>query len=369
MTRAGDGGRGMAKEDRVAALIDLSSDTATRPSPEMRAYMMRAPVGDEQRREDPTVNALQERVAALLGKEAALYLPSATMANEIAVKVHTRPGDEVILDRTAHIVNAEAGGPALLSGVMLYTVQGVRGVFTAQQVEDGIRRSGPHYPRTRLVAVEQTSNLGGGTVWPPDLLRSVAETAHRHTLRTHMDGARLMNAVVASGIPAHEQARGYDSVTFCLTKGLGCPVGALVAGDREFMAEALRYKHLFGGAMRQAGIIAAAGLYALDHNVERLAEDHTHARILARGLAEIPGIHINVAHVETNIVFFDVARTGLTAAEAASGLLARGVRVGAMGRSLVRAVTHLDISQADVERAVAIAQQVLGKARAGTPGE
>jgi threonine aldolase len=368
MTAQG-GGRAMTKEDRVATLIDLSSDTATRPSPEMRAYMMQAPVGDEQRREDPTVNALQERVAALLGKEAALYLPSATMANEIALKVHTRPGDEVILDRTAHIVNAEAGGPALLSGVMLYTVQGVRGVFTAQQVEDGIRRSGPHYPRTRLVAVEQTSNLGGGTVWPLDLLRSVAETAHRHNLRTHMDGARLMNAVVASGIPAQEQARGYDSVTFCLTKGLGCPVGALVAGDREFMAEALRYKHLFGGAMRQAGIIAAAGLYALDHNVERLAEDHTHARILARGLAEIPGIHIDVAHVETNIVFFDVSRTGLTAAEAASGLLARGVRVGAMGRSLVRAVTHLDISQADVERAVAVAQQVLGKARAGTPGE
>jgi threonine aldolase len=335
----------------------------------MRAFMMQAPVGDEQRQEDPTVNALQDRVAALLGKEAALYLPSATMANETAVKVHTRPGDEVILDRSAHIVNAEAGGPALLSGVMLYTLQGSRGVFTAQQVEEGIRRNGPHYPRTRLVAVEQTSNLGGGTVWPIDQLRAVAETARRHSLRTHMDGARLMNAVVASGIPAHEQTRGYDSVTFCLTKALGCPVGALVAGDREFMAEALRYKHLFGGAMRQAGIIAAAGLYALDHNVERLAEDHANARILARGLAEIPGVRLDVGHVETNIVFFDVAGTGLTAGEAAARLLAQEVRVGAVGRTLIRAVTHLDVSRADVERAISVARGVLATARDATPGE
>jgi threonine aldolase len=353
----------------VSTLIDLSSDTATRPSPAMRAFMAQAPVGDEQKQEDPTVNALQERVAALLGKDAALYLPSATMANEIAVKVHTRPGDEVILDHTAHIVHAEAGGPAFLSGVMLYPVQGVRGVFTPQQVDEGIRRDDPHCPRTRLVCVEQTSNLGGGTVWPLGQLRAVAEAARRHQLRTHMDGARLMNAVVASGVPAHEQTRGYDSVTFCLTKGLGCPVGALVAGDREFIQEARRYKHLFGGAMRQAGIIAAAGLFALDHNVERLAEDHANASILARGLAEVPGIRIDVEHVETNIVFFDVAGTGLTAQEAVARLRARGVRVGAAGRTRIRAVTHLDVSQADVERAVAIAQEVLGKARAGLPGE
>lgn len=348
----------------MTTLIDLSSDTATRPSPEMRAFMAQAPVGDEQKQEDPTVNALQERIAALLGKEAALYLPSATMANEIALKVHTRPADEVILDRTAHIVNAEAGGPALLSGVMLYTLQGVRGVFTAQDVEEGIRRDGPHYPRTRLVSVEQTSNLGGGTVWPLEQLRGVADVARRHSLRTHMDGARLMNAVVASGSSAPEHTRGYESVTFCLTKGLGCPVGALVAGDRAFIAEARRYKHLFGGAMRQAGIIAAAGLYALDHNVDRLAQDHTNAQILARGLAEIRGIHIDVAHVETNIVFFDVAGTGLTSQEVASRLLARGVRVGAMGRSLIRAVTHLDVSQGDIERAVAIVHEELSKARA-----
>lgn len=353
----------------MSKLIDLSSDTATRPSPEMRAFMMQAPVGDEQKQEDPTVNALQERVTALLGKEAALFVPSATMANEIAVKVHTRPGDEVILDRTAHLVHAEAGGPAALSGVMLYTVQGRRGIFTGQQVEEGIRRDDPHQPRTRLVCVEQTSNLGGGTVWPLEALREVAEVARRHHLRTHMDGARLMNAVVASGVPAHEQTRGYDSVTFCLTKGLGCPVGALVAGDREFIREARRYKQLFGGAMRQAGIIAAAGLYALDHNVERLAEDHANAQLLARGLAGIPGIRLDVERVETNMVFFDVAGTGLTAQEVVDRLLARGVRMGAVGRTLIRAVTHLDVSRDDVERAVAVAQEVLGQVQAQAAGE
>ena len=205
-------------------------------------------------------------------------------------------------------------------------------------------------------------------MWPVARLHAVAETAHRHGLSTHMDGARVMNAEVASGIPADEHARGYDSVTFCLTKGLGCPVGALLAGGRGFINDARRYKHMFGGAMRQAGIIAAAGLYALDHNVDRLAEDHTHAKILARGLAEIPGIAIEIAHVETNLVFFDVQGTGLSAKDVVERLLARGVRRGASSRTRVRAVTHMDVSQADVERAGAVAQDVLGKARAAAPG-
>jgi len=352
----------------VSALIDLSSDTATRPSAGMRAAIAQAPVGDEQRQEDPTVNALQDRVAALLGKEAALYLPSATMANEIAVKVHTQPGDKVILDETAHIVTSEAGGPAVLSGVMTHPLRGVRGIFTAEQVEAAIGREGPHHPPARLVSAEQTSNLGGGTVWPQDRLRAIVDVARRHGLHTHMDGARLMNAAVASGVPAREHVRGFDSVTLCLTKGLGCPVGALVAGDRALIKEARRYKHLFGGAMRQAGIIAAAGLYALDHNIDRLAEDHTNAKILARGLAEIPGIHVEVDHVETNIVFFDVAGLGITAKDAVERLRAQGVRMGATGRTLIRAVTHLDVSQSDVERAAEIAQQVLAKAKARTPG-
>ena len=355
------------EEEDVSSLIDLISDTATRPSPGMRAFMAEAPVGDEQRQEDPSVNALQERVGALLGKEKALYLPSATMANEIAVKVHAQPGDAVILEATAHIFTAEAGGPALLSGVTVHTVPGVRGVFTAQQVERAIMADNPHYPRTRLVSVEQTANLGGGTVWPLAALRAVAEMAQRHGLRTHMDGARLMNAVVASGIAAPTYAQGYHSVTLCLTKGLGCPVGALVAGDGEFIKEARRFKHLFGGAMRQAGIIAAAGLYALDHNVERLAEDHTNAKILARGLAEIPGIQIEVEHVETNMVFFDVAGLDITAQEAVARLWEEGVRMGVAGRTRIRAVTHLDVTQAQVERAVEVAQRLLRKAKTKTP--
>lgn len=353
----------------MPTFIDLSSDTATRPSEAMRQFMLRAPLGDEQKLEDPTVNALQERVAALLGKEQAWYLPSATMANEIAVKVHTRPGDEVVIDRTAHIVNAEAGGPALLSGVMIYAVAGERGIFTGRDVDGAIRRDDPHCQPTRLVSVEQTSNGGGGSVWPLARLREVADAARRHNLRAHIDGSRLMNAVVASGVPAHEQAKGYDSVTFCLTKGLGCPVGALVAGDRAFAKEARRYKHLFGGAMRQAGIIAAAGLYALDHNIDRLAEDHANAKILALGLAEIPGIAIDVDHVETNLVFFDVTGLGMPAPEVVKRLADAGVRMGASSKTRIRAVTHLDVSRADVERAASIAQATLGKVKAGTPGD
>ncbi len=351
----------------MATIIDLISDTATRPSPAMRTFMAQAPVWDEQRQEDPSVNALQERAAALLGKEAALYVPSATMANEIAVKVHTRPGDKVILDETAHIYTSEAGGPAVLSGVMSHTLKGTRGVFTVDQLEAAIGREGPHYARPRLLSVEQTSNLGGGTVWPQERLRAVIEVARRHGMRTHMDGARLMNAVAASEVPAPEHTRGFDSVTLCLTKGLGCPVGALVCGDRSFIAEARRYKHMFGGAMRQAGIIAAAGLYAFDHNIDRLAEDHTNAKILARGLSEIPGVRIEVEHVETNIVFFDVAGLGITAKEAVERLSAHNVRMGATGRTLIRAVTHLDVSQSDVERAVEVAQAVLAPSRPAPP--
>jgi threonine aldolase len=363
--------------------VDLYSDTVTRPTADMRRFMCEAEVGDEQKGEDPTVNSLQEAVAELLGKEAAVFLPSGTMCNEIAVKVHTRPGDKVILDETAHIYTSEAGSPAVLSGVMSHTLKGTRGVFTADQLEAAIGREGPHYARPRLLSVEQTSNLGGGTVWPQERLRAVVEVARRHAMRIHMDGARLMNAVAASGVAAPEHTRGFDSVTLCLTKGLGCPVGALVSGDRSFIADARRYKHMFGGAMRQAGIIAAAGIYAFDHNIARLAEDHTNAKILARGLSEIPGIRIEVEQVETNIVFFDVAGLGITAKEAVERLNAHNVRMGATGRTLIRAVTHLDVSQSDVERAVEIAQAVLGRVpfrgqaergpvpdrgKAGTPG-
>lgn len=343
--------------------VDLYSDTQTRPTSAMRAFMCAAEVGDEQRGEDPTVNLLQEMVAELLGKEAALFLPSGTMCNEIAFKVHTRPGDEVLLDRTAHPIHFEGGGPGMLAGVILTPLAGERGVFTAAQVAAAIRRPDRYSPRTRLVSVENTSNLGGGTVWPLATVQAVCETAHRHGLATHLDGARLLNAVIASGVPAKAYAAGFDSVWIDFTKGLGAPVGAALAGSRAFIEEAWRYKQAWGGAMRQAGIIAAGGVYALRHHVERLAEDHANARRLAEGLAEIPGITIDPSTVETNIVFFDVSGTGLDAATWAAALLEHGVRVGPTSPTRIRAVTHLDVNRDGIERALAAARVVSASVR------
>ena len=339
------------------APINLYSDTQTRPSEGMRAAIASAEVGDEQRGLDPTTTALQERVAELLGHEAGLFLPSGTMCNEIALRLHARPGgDEVLLDRTAHPVNSEAGGPAQVAGLMVRVLDGDRGVFTAAQVEAAVRPEGNRYmPRSRLVCVEQTSNLGGGTVWPLDVVRSVLDVAARHRLRTHMDGARLMNAVVASGVPASEFASGFDSAWLDFTKGLGAPVGAVLAGSAEFIAEAWRWKQMLGGAFRQSGIVAAACLYALDHHVDRLTEDHAHARLLADGLAGLPGVELDPAMVETNIVIFSV--------EDARGLAARvadRVELQAFDQHRVRAVTHLDVSRSDVERALEALAQELG---------
>jgi threonine aldolase len=329
--------------------VNLYSDTQTRPSEGMREAIASAVVGDEQRGLDPTTTALQERVAELLGFEAGLFLPSGTMCNEIALRLHARPGgDELLLDRTAHPVNSEAGGPAALSGLMIRALDGSGGVFTAAQLEAALRPPGNRYmPRSRVVSVEQTSNLGGGRVWPLATVLSVLEVAQRFGLRTHLDGARLMNAVVASGVSASEFASGFDTAWIDFTKGLGAPVGAVLAGSRELIDEAWRWKQMLGGAFRQSGIVAAGCLYALDHNVERLAEDHANARVLADGLAGLPGVEIDLDAVETNIVLFDVAD--------APGLVARvadRVEVQAFGPHRVRAVTHLDVSRADVERAL-----------------
>ena len=339
------------------APINLYSDTQTRPSDGMREAIASAEVGDEQRGLDPTTTALQERVAELLGHEAGLFLPSGTMCNEIALRLHARPGgDEVLLDRTAHPVNAEAGGPAQLAGLMVRVLEGDRGVFTAAQVEASVRPEGNRYmPRSRLVCVEQTSNLGGGTVWPLEVVRSVLDVAARHRLRTHMDGARLMNAVVASGVPASEFASGFDSAWLDFTKGLGAPVGAVLAGSAEFIAEAWRWKQMLGGAFRQSGIVAAGCLYALGHHVDRLAEDHANARLLADGLAGLRGVELDPATVETNIVIFSV--------EDARGLVARvadRVELQAFDQHRVRAVTHLDVSRSEVERALEALAQELG---------
>jgi threonine aldolase len=328
-------------------MVNLYSDTQTRPTAGMRRAMAEAEVGDEQKFEDPTVNALCARVAELLGKEAAVFLPSGTMCNEIAFRLHIRPGgDEAILHRTAHPIVAEAGGPAAFAGAVLYPLDSPDGTFTGDDVRAALRHPSRYEPRSRLVSVEQTVNMAGGRVWPLERLRGVVEAAREGGLRLHMDGARLMNAVVEAGVPAAEYARGFDTVWLDFTKGLGAPVGACLAGSAELIDEAWRYKQMIGGAMRQAGIVAAGALYALDHHVDRLAEDHANARRLAAGLAEIGGLTVD--DVETNMVFFAVDDApGLCAA-----LEREGVRMGAVGPRRVRAVTHLDVDRAGVDRAI-----------------
>lgn len=331
--------------------VQLFSDTKTRPSKAMLEAMMRAETGDEQAGEDPTTNALCERVADMLGKEAALFLPSGTMCNQIALAVHCRPGDEVICEATSHIVNFEVGGAAAIAGAMINAIHGARGMFGADQLRAALRPAMRHVPKPKMVAVEQTSNLGGGSVWPLSQLADVADAARNTGLALHMDGARLLNAVVASDVSAADYAAVTDSVWIDLSKGLGCPVGAVMAGSEAFIEDAWIWKQRLGGSMRQSGVLAAAGLYALDNNVDRLADDHANARRFAELANHIPGIAVNAASVETNIVFFDVSATGIPAPEISQRLAARGVRIGAMGPDSMRAVTHLDVDRAGVDEA------------------
>jgi threonine aldolase len=324
--------------------VDLFSDTVTRPTESMRRFMCAAEVGDEQQREDPTVNLLQDMVADLLGKEAALFLPSGTMCNQVAFAVHCRPGDEILLQELAHPLLYEVGGPSAMVGAVLRPLAGARGQFTAEQVRAAIRPPAYYMPRTRVLSVEQTSNVTGGICWSLQQIEAVCGVAHDGGLITHMDGARLLNAVVATGTSARQFAARFDSVWIDLSKGLGAPVGAVLAGTGDFIEEAWRYKQRFGGAMRQAGIIAAGGVYALRHHVDRLAQDHERARQLAQGLAELPGVAIDPERVETNIVIFDVRETGLSGdAFAERTLASHGVRFSVLGPTTVRAVTHLDV--------------------------
>lgn len=342
-------------------LIDLYSDTSTRPTPGMRQAMANADVGDEQRGEDPTTTALEERIAALLGKEAAVFLPSGTMCNQIALLVHCRPGDEVIGAAGTHVFTSEAGGGSALAGAQTWPIVCDRGIFDGSDLGAAIREPSRHSPRSRLVVVEQTVNRGGGAIWPVEKIEAVAELAHRRGLAVHMDGARLMNAVVATGIPARVMAARCDSVWLDLSKGLGCPVGGVLAGSRDFIDEAWRWKQRIGGAMRQSGILAAAGLYALDHHVERLADDHANAALLSERIREIPGVRLMAPRPETNIVYFDTSGTGLTAKAVTEALLAENVRMGASYGGMIRAVTHLDVSRDDVEAAAAVLRRVLDR--------
>ena len=336
--------------------INLYSDTQTRPSAEMRRWMAEAEVGDEQRGTDPTVIALCEEVAELLGKEAAVFLPSGSMCNQIAVRLHIRPlGDEMYLHRLAHPITAEAGGAAAISGAMVMPLEGEGGMFSGATLRAHMRdRDDRHEPRSRLVTVEQTTNLGGGRVWPLGKIEEVLGVADEFGLRTHLDGARLLNAVVASGVSAAEYAAGFETAWIDFSKGLGAPVGACLAGSAELMADARRYKQMLGGSMRQSGIVAAGARYGLQHNVERLAEDHANARFLAEGLAELPGVEIDPSTVETNIVIFDVP----DAESLATKLAAAGVEMSLLeGR--VRAVTHLDVDRSGVEKALAAVKDAL----------
>ncbi len=332
--------------------VNLYSDTQTKPTAPMRAAIAAAEVGDEQAGADPTVNLLCERMAALLGKEAAVFLPSGTMCNEIAILTHCRPGDEILAHRTAHISTSEGGAPWALAGARVLPLEGPHGTFDVATLTAAFRPRTRYAPPQALVAVEQTSNLGGGAVWKLAALNDIAAAAHDAGLATHMDGARLMNAVLASGISAREMAAGYDSVWLDFTKGLGAPVGAVLAGSAEFIGAAWRWKQRLGGAMRQAGICAAACLYALDHHVERLADDHENARALARGLAQIPGITVELP--ETNLVFFDTSGTGMTAETLAAHARRQGVLISTMGKFRGRACLHLDVDRAGVEEAIAV---------------
>ena len=338
-------------------MIDLYSDTLTQPTPAMRRAMGDAEVGDEQRREDPSTTLLQEKVAAMLGKEAAVFLPSGSMCNAIAVKTHTQPSDAILCERFAHVYRSEFGGAGVLSGVTTEPIDGQRGQFTPEQVVTALSRFGGYSAVPRLLCVEQTANYGGGAVWPLDQLRAVCDLAHQRGLSTHMDGARLFNASVASGIAPREYAATCDSVWVDLSKGLGCPIGAVLAGSNDFIAKAWRWKHLFGGAMRQSGILAAAGLYALEHHVDRLAEDHANARLLADGLSQISGIVVDTPKAETNIVFFHVADGRMSNVDFIKRALERGLRFSGLATG-IRAVTHLDIGRDQITKTIAIVREI-----------
>ena len=345
-------------------MIDLRSDTVTKPSPAMREAMATAEVGDDVFGEDPTVNHLQETAARLLGKEAALFVPSGTMANQLSVRLHTRPGDEIIVEAGAHVVRYESGAAAGLSGVQTCWLQGPRGVLQPEQIETAIRPPEYHNPPTTLICLENTHNRGGGTIYPLDKIAAIRKVAEAKRIAMHLDGARLFNAVVATGIPAADYARHFETVSFCLSKGLGAPVGSLICADKERVVTLRRLRKMFGGGMRQAGILAAAGLYALDHNIARLAEDHAHAKRLATMLAGLPGVRINPEHVETNIVVFDISETRRTADEVLALLKAEGLLLVPFSPTTLRAVTHLDVLSEQIDQACAILKKVFTKVAA-----
>ncbi|MDH5625569.1 MAG: aminotransferase class I/II-fold pyridoxal phosphate-dependent enzyme [Nitrospira sp.] len=341
-------------------MIDLRSDTVTVPTDGMRKAMARAEVGDDVYGEDPTVNRLQEMGAALLGKRFALFVPSGTMANQLAIRSQTQPGQEVIVESTSHIVRYEQGAAGALAGVQLHWVPGERGIISAEQVEAAIRPVDPHSISTALICLENTHNAGGGTIYPLATIEKIRAIATKHGIPMHLDGARLMNAVAATTLPPASYGQHFETVSLCLSKGLGAPVGSLlISSDRQLIDRARRFRRMYGGAMRQAGILAAAGIYALEHHVARLTDDHTHAKKLARLLQQIPSVQIAPQHVETNIVIFEVTGQRRTPAEIVAALKEYGVLINPIGGLSYRAVTHLNISLKQIEEAGAVFTRVL----------
>ena len=342
--------------------IDLRSDTVTKPTPAMREAMAQAEVGDDVYGEDPTVNRLEAIAAELLGKEAAVFVPSGVMGNQLAIRLHTRPGDEVIVDSTSHLIRYEGGSASSLSGVQLCCVPGDRGRLSPESVKAAIRPKNLHYPPTTLVCLEQTHNVGGGSIYPLETIHRITEVGRTHGLALHLDGARLFNAVVKTGVSAADFALPFDTVSFCLSKGLGAPVGSMVVSDAARVQILRRLRKVFGGGMRQVGILAAAGVYALEHHIARLAEDHVNAHYLATLLQDIPGVVIDVMAVETNMVMFQVPRSSKSTDMLLADCREAGVLLNAMGDRAFRVVTHLDVNHEDMVVAGRIFSRVFSAA-------
>lgn len=338
--------------------IDLRSDTVTHPSPEMRVAINSAKVGDDVFGDDPTVNKLQETVASLFGREAGLYVPSGSMGNLVSLKTHTVAGDEIMCEESCHVLNYEAGSFAAVCGLVAHTFRGKHGVFTCAEIEPYIKKESLHTPATRVIAIENTHNHAGGTVFPLDEIKKIRELALENNIRMHLDGARIWNAHVATGIAFSEYAKYFDSISCCFSKGLGAPIGSMIVGDTEFIERARRFRKMFGGAMRQVGIIASAALYAVENNIPRLAEDHKNASDLAQELAQIDGLEIDLESIQTNIVIMDIASSGKTVPDVLAALKSEHVLAVQFGATKIRCVTHLDVNSADIQIAISKFKQV-----------
>ena len=334
--------------------IDFRSDTITKPTPEMREAIFRAEVGDDVFGDDPTINRLQEMVAKLFNKESALFVPSGTMSNQVALKTLSEPGWEMICERECHIVNYETGGPAVHSLLMINMLTTERGVMTADDIEANIRHEDIHAPKTKIVTIENTHNRHGGTIYPLDEIKKIRTVADKHNLLMHLDGARLWNAHVATGIPLDEWVAPFDSISVCFSKGLGAPVGSMILGSGVFIEEARRNRKLFGGGMRQAGLLAAAAIYAIENNINRLADDHANARFLAKELNRLDAFYIDMSRVETNIFIVDISKTGKSSEEIAALMEEYDILAIPFSPTTIRFVTHLDVSRQDCEKALDI---------------